>query len=236
MSATSWLEAFRQGARKSNSIAWSTGMLGILYGAACTSLDISPALSVASSLLVFSGAVQFATLSMLNDPLPVVAIAVSALLVSNRLILMGVSIARHLKTRPLIYQLLSLHALTDGAWAATISETRQIDRFPFFVGAGMWVLFLWGLGTYLGTVVAGALSDELIASLRFSGVLFLALLLLLVVQNTRMGHGPWLVSAVIALAVSYLLPLPAAFLIGVTAGVCFIWFRQKGKFKREVQE
>jgi predicted branched-subunit amino acid permease len=224
-----WLAAAREGAKKSNAIALSSGFLGILYGAACAALGISPALSVASSLLVFSGVVQFVSLSMLDEPLPLAAITVSALLVANRLVVMGGSIAWHLKNKPLIARILSLHMLTDGSWAALVTtQTKESERLPFFIGAGAWVLFLWAAGTMLGTAVAGLFDGDTIASLRFSGVLFLALLLLLVVRNAKMGHYPWLVSMIVSLIAHQFLPLPLTFLIGMSAGAAFAWLRPNG--------
>jgi predicted branched-subunit amino acid permease len=114
--------------------------------------------------------------------------------------------------------------LTDGAWAATIAEKAPVDRFIYFVGAGIWILVLWVSGTLLGAVVASQLEPQTTTALRFSGVLFLALLLLLVVKNTSMGHAPWIASALVSLAASRLVPLPLAFLIGVTVGSCIAWF------------
>lgn len=220
-----WFGVAWEGAKKTTPIAVSSGLFGILYGAACISLGMSADLAVASSVLVFSGAVQFAGLGMLSKEISMTAIGVSAFLVSIRFVLMGASIADYLKDRPLWLRILSMPILTDGNWAATVSERRKLDFFPFFVGGGVWVLSWWAAGTFFGTLIAGAVSDALIASLRFSGVLFLALLLLLVVRNARIGHAPWMISAVVALAGSSVLPLALAFLLGVGAGGIFAWFR-----------
>lgn len=212
------------GVRRATPLAVSSGLFGILYGAACASLGVSPALAALSCLLVFSGAVQFTILGMLADPISFPAIAVSSLLICNRMFLMGVSIAEHLRTRSWGLRLLSMTMLTDGAWAATIAEKAPVDRFVFFVCAGAWILVLWVAGTLLGAVAAGQSEPQTIAALRFAGVLFLALLLLLVVRNTAMGHAPWIGSAVASLAASHLVPLPLAFLTGVAIGSCIAWF------------
>lgn len=214
----------RLGARRATPLAVSSGLFGILYGAACASLGISPVLAALSCMLVFSGAVQFAALGLLAEPFSAMTVAVSSLLICNRLFLMGVSIADSLSGRPWGPRLLSMLVLTDGAWAATISEKAPVDRFVFFVAAGLWILLLWVLGTVLGALIVGQLERDMIAALRFSGVLFLALLLLLVVKNTAMGHEPWIVSALTSMAASWFLPLPAAFLIGVMVGASVAWF------------
>ena len=217
-------ESCKLGFLRGTPMAVSSGLFGILYGAACASLGISPALAVLSCVLVFSGAVQFATLSMLGEPLSLGAIAVSSMLICNRLILMGISIADHLRTQSVGARILSMFVLTDGAWAATIAEKQPVDRFSFFVSAGLWILLLWVLGTLAGAVVAESLSAELITSLRFAGVLFLSLLLLLVVGNTSMGHFPWIASALSALGTSLFLPSWFAFMVGVSVGATVAWF------------
>lgn len=221
-------QSARLGVQRATPLALSSGFFGILYGAACASLGITPILAMLSCVMVFSGAVQFAVLGMLADPISFSAIAVSSLLICNRLILMGVSIADHLRDRSWTARLLSMSLLTDGAWAATISEKATVDRFSYFVCAGVWILLLWVSGTLLGAVLAGSFEQEVIAALRFAGVLFLALLLLLVVKNTSMGHVPWIASALISMSTSQYVPLPFAFLLGVSIGAIIAWFSETG--------
>src|SRR5688500_17128565 len=73
--ALSAVQSSRLGFRKATPLAVSSGLFGILYGAACASLGISPALAALSCILVFSGAVQFAILGMLGDPISFSTIA-----------------------------------------------------------------------------------------------------------------------------------------------------------------
>ena len=217
-------ESARLGFRKATPLAISSGLFGILYGAACASLGISPHWAALSCILVFSGAVQFAILGMLGDPFSVSTIAVSSLLICNRLFLMGASIADHLRDRTWLARLLSMFVLTDGAWAATTAERSSVDRFSFFVSAGLWILALWVLGTVSGGLIAGRLEPDLIVALRFAGILFLTLLLLMVVKSTAMGHWPWIAAAATSLLASRYLPMPIAFLTGVLSGVAVAWF------------
>src|SRR6185295_6992511 len=137
MQALSRTESARLGFRKATPLAISSGLFGILYGAACASLVISPQWAALSCILVFSGAVQFAILGMLGDPFSVSTIAVSSLLICNRLFLMGASMADHLRDRTWFARLLSMFVLTDGAWAVTTAERSAVDRFFFFVSAGL---------------------------------------------------------------------------------------------------
>lgn len=221
-------ESARLGVRRATPLAVSSGLFGILYGAASVSLGISPILAAVSCVLVFSGAVQFAVIGMLDEPVSYAAIAISSLLICNRLILMGASMAAHLRERSWPARLLALIVLTDGAWAATIAEKQHVNRFWFFVSAGLWILVLWVLGTLLGAAVAEAFDSSLISALRFAGVLFLTLLLLLVVKTTAVGHSPAIVAALSAMAASLVIPLPLAFLAGVAFGAIVAWFSERG--------
>src|SRR3954452_9733797 len=212
------------GFHKATPLAISSGLFGILYGAACASLGISPLLAALSCILVFSGAVQFAVLGMLGEPFSVSTIAVSSLLICNRLFLMGASIADHLRNRSWLARLLSMFVLTDGAWAATTAERSAVDRFVFFVSAGLGMLALWVSGTVAGGLIASRLEPDLIVALRVAGTLFLTLLLLMVVKSTAMGHWPWIAAASTSLLASRYFPMPLAFLTGVPFGVAVAWF------------
>jgi 4-azaleucine resistance transporter AzlC len=216
----------RLGFRKATPLAISSGLFGILYGAACASLGISPALAALSCILVFSGAVQFAILGLLGEPFSLSTIVVSSLLICNRLFLMGASIADHLRGRSWLARLLSMFVLTDGAWAATTAERSAVDRFVFLVSAGLWILALWVSGTVAGGLIAARLEPDLIVALRFAGILFLTLLLLMVVKSTAIGHWPWLAAASTSLLASRYFPIPLAFLTGVLSGVAVAWFNQ----------
>ncbi|MEA2943361.1 MAG: hypothetical protein QOD09_3890 [Bradyrhizobium sp.] len=224
--ALSPAESARLGFRKATPLAISSGLLGVLYGAACASLGISPGWAALSCILVFSGAVQFAVLGLLGEPFSLSTIVVSSLLICNRLFLMGASIADHLRGRSWLARLLSMFVLTDGAWAATTAERSAVDRFVFFVSAGLWILALWVAGTVAGGLIASRLEPDLVVALRFAGILFLTLLLLMVVKSTAIGHWPWIAAASTSLLASRYFPMPLAFLTGVLSGVAVAWFGQ----------
>lgn len=227
MMQPNWCDAF-DGVAATTAIALSSAAFGVLYGATCVSLGISTTLAVVSSAIVFSGAVQFAALSLLSGPAPLFAIAVSSLLIAFRMVLLGASIASHFKGRTLAMSLVSMPVLSDGNWAATVASRRSGDKFVFFVGGGLWIVTLWCAGTFVGAFFAEFVALDLIASLRFAGVLFLVLLLLLVERATRIGHLPWLVSAISSIAISTTAPLPVAFLTGTVIGAVVAW-RKSGE-------
>lgn len=226
--ALSRTECIALGIRSGFPLGASSGLLGILYGATCISLGISAEFAVLASAVVFSGAVQFVILGLLNEPLAWGAIAISSFLVCNRFILMGASIADHIREVALPARIFAMQALTDGSWAATIAEHRHVHRFTYFVSVGLCILLFWVAGTLVGVLGAGLIDEELIASLRFSGVLFLFLLLLLVVRNTRFSHVPWVAASGATLIASLFVPLAVAFIVGVACGARIAWRQNEG--------
>ncbi len=217
--------AARAGAIACRSISASSFFFGLLYGAACAALGIATGLAALSSLLVFSGAVQFAMLPLVQDPLPAAAIAISSVLISTRLVLMGASIAPVMAPRPWPARLGALAVLTDGAWAATIAERRPVDRFAFFVGAGGSTLVLWVAGTTLGALLAALADPALLARLPFTGMLFLVLLLLMVTRAARLAVLPWLIAGAVSALAAQVVALEAAVLIAVAVGGGLAWWR-----------
>jgi len=213
------------GARRGLAIAVGSALFGILYGAACVGLDLSPTLAVASSVLVFSGAVQFAVLGMLDGPASAAAVALTSALVSLRLVLMGGSLSGHLTDSPKAGRLAAVPLLTDASWAAVLAETRPVDRLGVFAGAGACVLVFWTAGTAAGTALGGALPPGADRSLAFSGVVFLVLLALVAVRVTGASHAPWLAAALAAILAGTWVPEPAAMLVGVAAGAAAAWRR-----------
>ncbi len=217
------LEDYLAGARSAHAIAISGAFFGLLYGAACISYGISAPMAVLSSLLVFSGAVQFASLGLLDEPQYLIAIALSSLLISNRLILMAAAVAPHLGTRSPIERLASLHTVTDGSWAAVVGAIDRKDRNKIMVGAGLWVLLLWALGTLLGSWAASFADPTALKAFRYFGVIFLLLLLLMVVRTTRISHVPWLVAAITSCLSSLIFGISLSFIIGVSVGGFLAW-------------
>ena len=176
-----------------------------------------------ASLLILSGAVQFAALGLMNSDNVLIGIAIASFLIATRQILLGASIARHLADRPLAVRYLSMPLLTDGNWAAVMGEGGSYDRLSFFLAGGAWIVGLWAAGTLLGGLAAEQIPSGAVVALSFSGTVFLSLLLLVVQRNTRAPHLPW----IIAMAVSILLAkvgfTEAAFLIGAASGGLVAW-------------
>lgn len=224
----SWADA-RMGIVRTHPIAFSGFLFGILYGASCVAIGVSPWVAALASLLILSGAVQFAALGLMNGDNVLIGTAISSFLIATRQILLGASIARHLADRPLGVRYLSMPLLTDGNWAAMMGEKGPYDRLSFFLAGGAWIVALWAAGTLLGGLIADRIPDDTIVALGFSGTVFLSLLLLVVQRNTRAPHLPWIVSLAVSILLARAGSTEAAFLIGASSGGLTAWITHVGR-------
>lgn len=218
----SWADA-RTGIVRTHPIAFSGFLFGVLYGASCVAIGVSPWAAALASLLILSGAVQFAALGLMNSDDALIGIAISSFLIATRQILLGTSIARHLADRPLAVRYLSMPLLTDGNWAAVMGEKGHYDRLSFFLAGGAWIVALWAAGTLLGGLIADQIPNATIVALSFSGTVFLSLLLLVVQRNTRAPHLPWIVAMGVSILLAKVGFNEAAFLIGAASGGLVAW-------------
>lgn len=210
--------AVRAAFRYAGSIGLGTGILGLLYGAACNGAGLSLIVTVLFSATVFTGAAQFTVLPMTD--VAWITIFLAALFVSLRLFLMSISLGGHLSQAAWWKQALIVPIIVDGAWIAALAETRWHMKFGVFTVAALWVWTNWIVGTALGHVTASFVPRSVVEALAFSGAIFLGMLLAIVVRAvpaTRAWH--WLPSLLVSGAASLVMPLWAAFLLGLGAGV-----------------
>lgn len=208
--------------RKTMSFALSCGVLGVIYGTACATYDIPPFLAFFCCIVVFSGAVQYATLAMLDHDPSLPALVLASTFVSLRLFLMGVSLAPMLPVGVNWRTVLAIPVISDGNWAAMLRERDNPDRFAFFVGSGFWMLAWWALGAYAGSFAASHIAMTGEFTLVFSGTVFLVLLAMTVAKAD--GSGPWseriawIVATACAAVVSLVLPFTLSAIAGLVVG------------------
>lgn len=146
--------------RDSLSVAIPVGSYGAAFGAAAVAGGFTVLQASALSLLLFSGASQFAVVGvMAGGGTPLSAITTGALL-GIRNGLYGLRMAPILKVQG-IRKLLSAQITIDESTGVAISqENRGPDamRFGFFA-TGIGVFVFWNLFTLIGALGANALGD-----------------------------------------------------------------------------
>ena len=146
--------------RDSLSVAIPVGTYGAAFGAAAVAADFSVLQSCALSLLLFSGASQFAVVGVMGaGGAPLSAIATAALLgVRNGLY--GMRMAPVLQVRG-IKKVLHAQITIDESTGVALSQERRglaAMRFGFTI-TGLAVFIFWNLFTLLGALGANAIGD-----------------------------------------------------------------------------
>ena len=171
--------------RNALGIGLGVGAYGISFGAAATTAGLSVTQTCALSLLVFTGASQFALVGVLGAGGTVLAAVAAALLLGSRNALYAVRLADLLRLRG-ARRLLAAQVTIDETMAMSAAAPPRHARFAFCVTA-VSVYGLWNLATLLGAVGAAAVDTRALGLDAAVGAGFLALLRLQVHGRTALA-------------------------------------------------
>ncbi len=133
---------------------------GLAFGVAAIEQGLSSAQAIIMSILVFSGAAQFAVLELWKEPLSFVALALTIFAVSSRHILLGAALSPWLRHLPFSHRLFSLSLLSDPNFAFSNRAFQQGRRDAgILVGGGLVLWGTWVIGTFLGVVTGSSLGS-----------------------------------------------------------------------------
>lgn len=131
-------------------IALAIGVFGTIFGAAATSL-IGPGLTIASSLIVFSGALQFAMVGLLLAGASTSTLFATAALLNLRHLLLGAALRARISGSVLTRAGLGWF-LIDESVALTLAAQERSGMTLF--ASGLLFYIAWFLGTLVGTLGA----------------------------------------------------------------------------------
>ena len=201
----------------------ATGAYGVSFGAIATASGLDVWQACALSLLVFTGASQFAFVGVVAAGGAPVTGAATALLLGSRNAFYGLALAPRLEVRGW-RRLLTAQLVIDESTAMGVGqEGRRHTRLAFYL-TGCSVFVLWNLMTLVGAVGGQALGDPRTFGLDAAvGGAFLALLW------PRLTDGPQRAVAIIGAGVATGLvpwtPAGAPVIVGgavaVAAGLMF---------------
>lgn len=162
--------------RDSLAVGVATGAYGIGFGAVSVASGLSVAQTCVLSLLMFTGASQFALAGVVAAGGAPMSGAATALLLGTRNTLYGLRMAPLLKWRGW-RRAAAAHVLIDESTAMSVSRgTTPAVRLGFLT-TGISVFVLWNLATAVGAVAGEAVGDPRTFGLDAAvGAAFLALL------------------------------------------------------------
>lgn len=207
--------SFRRGVRDSALIFVAVGAFGLAYGVISLEVGLGPALTVSSSVLIVSGAAQFAMVGLLPFGALPVLFATTGL--GLRHLPMAVTLADLIGPQPLRTRMRLAFVLVDETFGLTLraASSGVADLVAYKTAADLCLYLGWVLGTAAGVAFGGAIDPEAAGVGVLFGLLFLGLAVPLV-QRWR----DWLVAlaSVLATLVATLI-LPAAWQITTAAAV-----------------
>src|SRR5438045_2382168 len=157
-------------------IGIASGVYAISFGAISTAAGLSLLQTCALSLLMFTGASQFALVGVVGAGGSIWAGAVAAALLGSRNTLYGVRLSTMLDVRGW-RRAFGSHFVIDETTAMAIArDDPQLSRYAFWV-TGVALFVFWNTGTLIGALATQAISDPKVFGLDAAPpAAFLALL------------------------------------------------------------
>ena len=172
------LDASMDALRDVGPVTLAIGPFAMLVGVTMTELEVPLVAGHLSSLLIFSGSVQLAALTLLHAGAGLTAILVTAAVLAARLLVYSAALAPRFSGQRAWFRWLGPHLLVDQTFALATARTELTDpdRFRrYWLTAGFSLGAVWmslvGLGTVIGPVIGSGSALEVTAPALFVGML-----------------------------------------------------------------
>jgi 4-azaleucine resistance transporter AzlC len=134
---------------------------GVLFGALAVQRGFSGLEAQAFSAIAFGGAVQIVAIELIADNASLFTILFSALVITSRHFLYGLTLRDRLKKQPLRWRLPLGFLLTDELFALSGHRHAYKNRLRlhYALGAGGSFYVAWNLWTFIGIVAGASLPD-----------------------------------------------------------------------------
>lgn len=217
-------ESRRAIVRDAFGIAVASGAYAISFGAISTAAGLSLLQTCALSVLMFTGASQFALVGVVGAQGSVWAGAGAAALLGSRNALYGLRLSSLLDVRGLRRALAAQFVIDETTAMAIARDDPRQSRFAFWA-TGVALFTLWNLGTLAGALATHAISNPKVFGLDAAPpAAFLALL-----APRLRAHEPLAIAIAAAVVAIAVLPFVPA---GVPLLVVALLVALYGLFKR----
>jgi 4-azaleucine resistance transporter AzlC len=205
--------SFRAGIRDSALIVVAVGFFGVAYGVLAVAAGFAPWLAAFSSVIIVSGAAQFAMIGLLPaGPVPVLVAAVG---LGLRHLPMSAALAGIIGRQPLGTRLRLSFILVDETFGLTVRAANRgvPDLVAYKTAADVMLYTAFVVGTVIGALFGGVIDPEAMGIDVLFALLFLGLAAPMV-KNRR----DWVVvAAAVAAAVLAGMLVPPAWQITAAA-------------------
>jgi 4-azaleucine resistance transporter AzlC len=208
-------------------IAVATGAYALSFGALSTAAGLSVVQTCALSLLMFTGASQFALIGVLGGGGSAASGVATATLLGARNAFYGVRLTTLLRVRGWRKLLATQFVIDETTAMAVVQAGRQASRLAFWT-TGLILFGFWNTGTFLGALGGDALSDPGVLGLDAAApAAFLALLAPQV--RTREPLAIAVSGAAVAVVLTPLVPAGVPVLAAGAVAVCVGLARPAGE-------
>jgi predicted branched-subunit amino acid permease len=203
-------------------LALSFVPFGVAFGIAAAEKGIDPITATLWSALVCGGASQFAALEVWANPLPVLLITLTVLMVNSRHVLYGAVLYRHLAQMHPVPRYSLLGFMTDSCFAYSVGidrEGRSADRddIGLMMGGGLIVYLGWPIATFLGATLGALIGSGKAFGLDVVMVAYFSASLAGMWRG-RSDAVPWIAAFLGTLAGLWLLPVGWHIMAGALSG------------------
>jgi 4-azaleucine resistance transporter AzlC len=139
-------------------VGLATGAYGVSFGAISTASGLNVLQTCVLSLLVFTGASQFAFIGIIASAGNPVTGALTAILLGSRNLFYGLSLVQRLDLNAPL-RLASAHLVIDESTAMAVSRRTTRQARLGFYWTGISIFVLWNLMTFLGALAGKAIGD-----------------------------------------------------------------------------
>ena len=196
---------------------------GLIFGVTAAGSAVGGGLGYASSVIIFAGAAQLATVQLVTAGSAAAVVIATALVINARHLMYSAALAPHFREFPARWRLVLPYILTDQAFAVSIiryeTESDPYYKRWFFFGGAISLWVTWQVTSAAGVLLGASIPESW--SLDFAiPLVFLALLV--PALRDRPSVVAALVGGAVALAasdISYNLGLLIGALSGIAAGV-----------------
>jgi predicted branched-subunit amino acid permease len=195
----------------------ATGASGLAFGALSTTAGLSLTQTAALSMLMFTGASQFAFVSAVGAGGNPFAGAATAALLGARNAFYGLRLSRLLNVRS-GRRMVAAHLMIDESAAMALGQTAETDARLAFWATGWSVFAMWNIASIVGALGVRALPDPKVAGLDAAApAAFLALVAPRITDRRLWGIA--LLCAAVALGMVPITPTGVPVLLAAAVAV-----------------
>ena len=137
---------------------------GLIFGVTVAATDVENFLGWSTSVIIFAGAAQLATVELLDQASPAVVIIATGLVINARHFMYSAALSPHFKDFPTGFRFGGPYILTDQAFALSITRYDSVEdplyKRWFYVGVAITLWVLWQITTGLGVLLGAQVPES----------------------------------------------------------------------------